>query len=143
MASINKAIIVGNLGQDVELRYTASGSAVCNMTVATSRKWKDKSSGDMMEETEWHRVTVFDRSAEACAEYLQKGSSVYVEGRLQTRKWQDQDGKDRYSTEIIADNVQFLSRKSDRVEAASPAPSKQSQHPAKPPVDDRDEQIPF
>lgn len=108
MASINKVIIIGNLGRDPEVRYTPSGAAVCNVSVATTRNWKDKNSGDKVEETEWHRVVFYDRLAEIAGEYLKKGRSVYVEGRLKTRKWQDKDGKDNYTTEIVADNMQLL-----------------------------------
>jgi single-strand DNA-binding protein len=108
MASINKVIIIGNLGRDPEVRYTPSGAAVCNVSVATTRNWKDKSSGDKVEETEWHRVVFYDRLAEIAGEYLKKGRAVYVEGRLKTRKWQDKDGKDNYTTEIVADNMQLL-----------------------------------
>ena len=108
MASINKVIIIGNLGKDPEDRYMPSGSAICNVTVATSRQWKNKESGDKMEETEWHRVSLFDRQAEIAGEYLKKGSSVYFEGRLKTRKWTDKEGVERYTTEIIADVMQLL-----------------------------------
>ena len=108
MASINKVIIIGNLGRDPEVRYAPSGSAVCNVSVATTRNWKDKNSGDKVEETEWHRVVFYDRLAEIAGEYLKKGRSVYVEGRLKTRKWQDKDGKDNYTTEIVAENMQLL-----------------------------------
>jgi len=108
MASINKVILIGNLGRDPEVRYTPNGNAVCNVTVATSRNWKDKTSGDKVEETEWHRVVFYDRLAEIAGEYLKKGRSVYVEGRLKTRKWQDKEGKDNYTTEVIADNMQML-----------------------------------
>ncbi len=108
MASINKVILIGNLGRDPEVRYTPSGAAVCNVTIATSRNWKDKTSGDKVEETEWHRVVFYDRLAEIAGEYLKKGRSVYVEGRLKTRKWQDKEGKDNYTTEIVADNMQML-----------------------------------
>jgi single-strand DNA-binding protein len=108
MASINKVIIIGNLGRDPEVRYTPSGAAVCNVSVATTRNWKDKTSGDKVEETEWHRVVFYDRLAEIAGEYLKKGRSVYVEGRLKTRKWQDKDGKDTYTTEIVAENMQLL-----------------------------------
>lgn len=108
MASINKVIIIGNLGRDPEVRYTPSGAAVCNVSVATTRNWKDKNSGDKVEETEWHRVVFYDRLAEIAGEYLKKGRSVYVEGRLKTRKWQDKDGKDNYTTEIVAENMQLL-----------------------------------
>jgi len=108
MSSINKAIIIGNLGRDPELRNMPNGAAVCTVSLATTRSWKDKNSGDKVEETEWHRVVFFDRLADIAAEYLKKGSSVYVEGRLKTRKWQDKDGKDNYTTEIVAEQMQLL-----------------------------------
>jgi len=108
MASINKVILIGNLGRDPEVRYSANGAAICNVTLATSRNWKDKTSGEKMEETEWHRVVFYDRLAEIAGEYLKKGRSCYVEGRLKTRKWQDKDGAEKYTTEIIADNMQLL-----------------------------------
>ena len=108
MASINKVILIGNLGRDPEVRYTPNGNAVCNISVATTRNWKDKSSGDKVEETEWHRVVFYDRLAEIAGEYLKKGRPVYVEGRLKTRKWTDKEGKDNYTTEVIADNMQLL-----------------------------------
>ena len=105
---VNKVILVGNLGADPEVKYMPSGSAVANVSVATSESWKDRESGEPRERTEWHRVVFFDRLAEVVGEYLRKGSQVYVEGRLQTRKWQDRDGNDRYTTEIRADNMQML-----------------------------------
>lgn len=108
MASINKVIIIGNLGRDPEVRYAPSGAAMCNVSVATTRNWKDKNSGDKVEETEWHRVVFYDRLAEIAGEYLKKGSPVYVEGRLKTRKWADKDGKDNYTTEIVAEQMQLL-----------------------------------
>jgi single-strand DNA-binding protein len=108
MASINKVIIIGNLGRDPEVRYTPSGAAVCNVSIATTRNWKSKESGERQEETEWHRVVFYDRLAEIAGEYLKKGRSIYVEGRLKTRKWQDKDGKDNYTTEIIATEMQML-----------------------------------
>ena len=108
MASVNKVILIGNLGKDPEVRYMPSGSAICNVTIATSRQWKDKTSGERQEETEWHRVVFYDRLAEIAGEYLKKGRPVYVEGRLRTRKWQDKDGQDRYTTEIVAENMQML-----------------------------------
>jgi single-strand DNA-binding protein len=108
MASVNKVIIVGNLGKDPEVRYAPSGSAICNVTIATSRQWKDKTSGERQEETEWHRVTFFDRMAEIAGEYLKKGRSVYVEGRLKTRKYTDKDGVEKYTTDIIATEMQLL-----------------------------------
>ena len=108
MASINKVILIGNLGRDPEVRYTPNGNAICNISVATTRNWKDKTSGDKVEETEWHRVVFYDRLAEIAGEYLKKGRPVYVEGRLKTRKWQDKEGKDVYTTEVIADQMQLL-----------------------------------
>jgi len=108
MASVNKVIIVGNLGRDPEVRYMPDGAALANASVATTFRWKDKQSGEQKEETEWHRVTFRGRLAEIAGEYLKKGSPVYVEGRLRTRKWQDQSGQDRYTTEIMADQMQLL-----------------------------------
>ncbi len=108
MAGVNKAIIVGNLGGDPEVRYTPSGSAVANISIATSEQWKDKQTGERQERTEWHRVVLFNRLGEIAGEYLKKGSKVYIEGRIQTRKWQDQNGNDRYSTEIVANEMQML-----------------------------------
>ena len=105
---VNKVIVVGNLGNDPETRYMPSGSAVTNMTVATKESWKDKQTGEQKERTEWHKVAMFGRLAEIAAEYLRKGSQVYIEGKLRTRKWQGQDGQDRYTTEIIADEMQML-----------------------------------
>ena len=108
MASVNKVILVGNLGRDPETRYMPDGGAVTNVSIATTESWKDKTSGEKQEKTEWHRVAFFGKLAEIAGEYLKKGSQVYVEGRLQTRKWQDKDGADRYTTEIIADRMQML-----------------------------------
>ncbi len=105
---INKVIIVGNVGGDPETRYMPSGSAVTNLTIATNESWKDKATGEQKERTEWHRVAMFNRLAEIAAEYLRKGSQVYIEGKLRTRKWQDKSGQDRYTTEIIADEMQML-----------------------------------
>ena len=105
---INKVIIVGNLGGDPETRYMPSGSAVTNITVATNESWKDKQTGEQKDRTEWHKVAMFNRLAEIAAEYLRKGSQVYIEGKLRTRKWQGKDGQDRYTTEIIADEMQML-----------------------------------
>ena len=107
MASVNKAIILGNLGRDPELRHTPGGKAVATLRIATNEVWTDQS-GERQERTEWHTVVVWGRQAENCNQYLKKGRSVYIEGRLSTRKWQDKDGKDRYSTEIVADRVQFI-----------------------------------
>jgi single-strand DNA-binding protein len=111
MASVNKVIIVGNLGADPETRYTPGGDAVTNIRVATTDKWKDKASGEMKEATEWHRISFFGRLAEVAGEYLKKGSQVYIEGSLRTRKWQDKDGQDKYSTDIRGDVMQMLGRR--------------------------------
>ena len=108
MASVNKVILVGNLGADPETRYQTSGDAITNIRVATTDRWKDKASGEMKEATEWHRVAFFGRLAEVAGEYLKKGSQVYIEGRIRTRKYQDKDGNERYSTEIIGDRMQML-----------------------------------
>ncbi len=107
MASVNKVILIGNLGADPEVRYMPSGDAITNIRLATTDTWKDKN-GEKQERTEWHRVVFFGKTAEIAGEYLKKGSQVYVEGRLQTRKWQDKDGQDRYTTEIVADRMQML-----------------------------------
>jgi single-strand DNA-binding protein len=107
MASVNKVILIGNLGRDPETRYMPEGAAITNISVATTEVWKDKN-GEKQEKTEWHRVAFFGKLAEIAGEYLKKGSQVYVEGRLQTRKWQDKDGNDKYSTEIVADRMQML-----------------------------------
>ncbi len=105
---VNKVILVGNLGKDPEVRYSPTGGAVANITIATSESWKDKTSGEKQEKTEWHRVVFFGRLAEIAGEYLKKGAQIYIEGRLQTRKWQDKEGKDRYTTEIVANEMQML-----------------------------------
>lgn len=105
---VNKVILVGNVGKDPDVRYMPNGNAVANVTLATSESWKDKTSGETQERTEWHRVVFFRRLAEIVGEYVKKGSKIYVEGRLQTRKWQDQSGQDRYTTEIVADEMQML-----------------------------------
>jgi len=119
MAGINKAIIIGRLGRDPEVRYTPAGLAVANISVATSEEWRDKETGEKKERTEWHRVIVFGKRAEVCGEYLSKGRQIYVEGRLQTRSW-EQDGVTRYTTEIVANDIQFLG---DRGTANSSQPS--------------------
>jgi single-strand DNA-binding protein len=111
MASVNKVILIGNLGADPEMRYLPSGEAVANLRIATTENWKDKN-GDKQETTEWHRVSFFGRQAEVCGQYLKKGSSVYVEGSIRTRKWQDQSGQDRYSTEVRGDRMQMLGGRS-------------------------------
>jgi len=105
---INKVILIGNLGADPDTKYAPSGSAVTRLSIATSDQWKDKQTGEMQERTEWHRVVMFNRLAEISAEYLRKGSKVYIEGRIQTRKWQGQDGQDRYTTEVVANEMQML-----------------------------------
>ncbi len=152
---INKVILVGNLGQDPEIRYTPSGLAIANVTVATSDSWKDKQSGEQQERTEWHRVVFFSRLAEIVGEYLRKGSQVYIEGRLQTRKWQDQSGQDRYTTEIVANDMQMLGSRSQGA-GAPPTDYNQARPPSKPTPaanrasapataapDDFDDDIPF
>jgi single-strand DNA-binding protein len=154
MASVNKVIIVGNLGADPETKYLPSGDAVTNIRVATTDKWKDKASGEMKEATEWHRIAFFGRLAEIAGEYLKKGSQVYVEGQLRTRKWQDKDGQDRYSTEIRGDVMQMLGRREGGGEArplpergaprseAKPAPAAAgAKKPGK--FDDMEDDIPF
>lgn len=109
MASVNKVIIVGNLGRDPEVRYSPDGAAICNVSLATTSQWKDKATGERREETEWHRVVFYNRLAEIAGEYLKKGRSIYIEGRLKTRKWKDKDtGADRFSTDIVADQMQML-----------------------------------
>jgi single-strand DNA-binding protein len=113
MASVNKVILVGNLGRDPETRYSPNGGAITNVSIATTRQWKDKSSGERREETDWHRIVFFNRLAEIAGEYLKKGRSIYVEGRLQTRKWQDKDGKDQWTTEVVADQMQMLGGRGD------------------------------
>ena len=157
MASVNKVIIIGNLGRDPEVRYTPNGAAVCNVSVATTRNWKNRESGEKQEETEWHRVVFYDRLAEIAGEYLKKGRPVYVEGRLKTRKWQDKEGKDNYTTEIIADQMQLLGSREgmgggaggadDHGEPRSaPAPRAPAAKPAAKSAtgfDDMDDDIPF
>ena len=156
MASVNKVIIVGNLGADPEVRYMPSGDAITNIRVATTDRWKDKASGEMKEATEWHRIVFFGRVAEIAGEYLKKGSQVYVEGRLRTRKWQDKEGHDRYSTEVVADTMQMLGSRAGSGEPREPrepregAPEPRAAEPkpaaAKKPAgkfDDMEDDIPF
>jgi len=149
---INKVILVGNLGRDPEIKYTASGGAIANLTVATSETWNDKQTGEKVEKTEWHRVVAFQRLAEIMGEYLKKGSQVYIEGKLQTRKWQDQNGQDRYTTEIVASDMQMLGgRPGDAVGQPQAGgggfrkPASQQQEPAQPAYDSdfADDDIPF
>jgi len=158
MASVNKVILIGNLGRDPETRYTADGAAITNITIATSDRWKDKASGEMKESTEWHKVAFFGRLAEIAGEYLKKGRPVYVEGRLRTRKWQDKEGQDRYTTEIVAENMQMLGSRegmggggaefdggSEEPRAPARAPASKSAAAAKPAssMADMDDDIPF
>jgi len=143
MASVNRVIIVGNLGRDPEIRYLASGDAIANIAVATSYRSKDKNTGEQRELVEWHRISFFGRLAEIVGQYLKKGSSVYVEGRLQTRKYTDKDGIEKYATDIIAENMQMLS---GRQEEAQPARQEQQQQPATRPAptfSDMDPDIPY
>ena len=158
MASVNKVILLGNLGRDPETRYTTGGDAVTNLNIATSEQWKDKS-GEKQERTEWHRVVLFGRQAEIAGEYLKKGRSVYIEGRLQTRKYTDKDGVEKYSTEIVADRMQLIGGGREagggdvefgsgggaprREPAAAGAPAPKSGGGAKKNVDDFDDDIPF
>lgn len=150
MASVNKVIIVGNLGKDPETRFLPDGKAVCNFTVATTDKWTDKATNEKKEATEWHRISSFGRLAEICGEYLKKGSQVYIEGKLRTRKWQDKEGQDRYTTEIMADAMQMLGSRSgmgggEAREPREPPPEGEAK-PLKKPAgqfQDMDDDIPF
>lgn len=126
MASVNKVIIVGNLGRDPETRYMPNGEAVTNIAVATTESWKDKQTGEKKEQTEWHRITFYRKLAEVVGQYLKKGSSIYVEGRLQTRKWTDKDGVERYTTEIISDSMQMLGGGPKKEDDGAP-PARQQQ----------------
>ncbi len=144
---VNKVILVGNLGNDPDMRYTAGGAAVANISLATTDSWRDKESGEKQERTEWHRVVFFGRLAEIVGEYLRKGSQIYVEGRLQTRKWQDKEGTDRYTTEIVANDMQMLgSRSGGSANFDSPPPEQdtaQKSEPIPAADDDFDDDIPF
>ncbi|HXN15277.1 MAG TPA: single-stranded DNA-binding protein [Usitatibacter sp.] len=153
MASVNKVILIGNLGRDPETRYMPDGGAITNISIATTETWKDKA-GEKQEKTEWHRVAFFGKLAEIAGEYLKKGSQVYVEGRLQTRKWQDKEGQDKYTTEIVADRMQMLgSRQGAAASAEREAPEREGSAPkggAKPAAkaaggkfDDFEDDIPF
>lgn len=146
--SVNKVILIGNLGRDPEVRYTPNGLAVANITIATTEAWKDKQSGENQERTEWHRVVMYGRTAEIAGEYLRKGSKIFVEGRLQTRKWQDKNtGQDRYTTEVIADSLQMLDSKggsSSHSSSADSAPTeKAGMESSAVPADNFDDDIPF
>lgn len=139
MASLNKVMVIGNLGKDPETR-DAGGNPVANFFIAASEKWKDKN-GEMQEKTEWIRVAAFGKLAEICSKYLKKGSQVYVEGRLQTRKWQDKDGKDQYMTEVVANSMQMLGSRIGGGEDSKPAPAKPASKGGK--FDDFEDDIPF
>ena len=144
MAGVNKAIVVGNLGNDPEIRYAANGSAIASISVATSERWKDKNSGEQQERTEWHRIKLFGRQAELAGEYLKKGSQVYIEGRIQTSTYQDKDGNDRWSTEIVAREMTFLGGRGgsgggDSQSASSASPPQRDSGPS----GDFDDDIPF
>lgn len=154
MASVNKVILVGNLGRDPETRYMPDGAAITNVSVATSFQWNDKASGEKKEETEWHRIVFRGKLAEIAGEYLKKGSQVYVEGRLRTRKWQDKDGQDRYTTEVVAERMQMLGsragagepRTEPRTEPAMESKAAEPKAAAKKPAgkfDDMEDDIPF
>jgi single-strand DNA-binding protein len=147
---VNKVILVGNLGRDPEMKYTASGAAIANITVATSESWNDKQTGERVEKTEWHRVVAFQRLAEIMGEYLKKGSQVYIEGKLQTRKWQDQNGQDRYTTEVVANDMQMLGSRGGEAGARpqgggfrSNQPAQQAPAQSAPDSDFADDDIPF
>lgn len=136
MASVNKAIIIGNLGRDPELKYMTSGDAVCNFTIATKDTWKDRD-GNQQEKTEWHNIVAFKRLAEICGEYLKKGSQVYIEGRIQTRSWEDKDGVKKYFTDIVADRMQMLGRRDEKPDSMpTPPPAEPDVSPAKNEEDD-------
>ena len=142
MAGVNKAIIVGNLGNDPEIRYSANGNAIASISVATSDRWKDKNTGEQQERTECHRVKLFGRQAELAGEYLKKGSQVYIEGRIQTSKYQDKDGNDRWSTEIVARDMTFLGGRTGAGDSQG-APSASSPQRDSAPSGDFDDDIPF
>ncbi len=140
MASVNKAILIGNLGKDPELRYTGSGTAVCNFSIATTEKWRDQQSNEMKERTEWHNIVLWGRQGENAKEYLQKGSPVYIEGRIQTRSYDDKEGNKRWITEIVGQRMQFLGRRGEtqRDDNSAPPPDVAAQ-----PMADEDDDLPF
>lgn len=149
---INKVILIGNLGKDPEVKYAANGNAIANITLATSESWKDKNTGEQVDKTEWHRVVFFRRLAEIAGEYLKKGSKVYIEGKLQTRKWQDQNGQDRYTTEVVANEMQMLDSRgggstsfdqSQSQSQSAPAPQRSAPQSQPAPAGDFDDDIPF
>ena len=147
MASVNKFIGLGNLGRDPEVRHSADGVAVCNISIACTNSWKDKTTGERREETEWVRVVFYNRLAEIAGEYLKKGRPVYVEGRLKTRKWQNKEGVDQYTTEVIADSMQLLGGREEGSTAPAPqqrqAPAAQPQRQPAQSIEDMDSDIPF
>jgi len=149
---VNKVILIGNLGKDPEVRYSPNGQAVANVTIATSESWKDKTSGEKVEKTEWHRIVFWGKLAEIAGEYLKKGSQIYIEGRLQTRKWQDKDGNDKYTTEIVANEMQMLGSREGRGappaefnqdEPSAPARAGAAKAPNTAKAGDFDDDIPF
>ena len=139
MASVNKVILVGNLGADPEVRYTPSGAAVANFSIATKETWNDKNSGEKKEQTEWHRIVAWNRLGEVCGEYLHKGSQVYIEGKLQTRSWEDKEGNKKWSTEVLAFTMQMLGSKGDSMSDRPP----QGNLPEEPPPNLPEDNIPF
>lgn len=139
---VNKVILIGNLGQDPEVKYMPNGNAVANVTLATSESWKDKNTGEQIDKTEWHRVVFFRRLAEVVGEYLKKGSKVYIEGKLITRKWQDKNGADRWTTEVVADQMQMLDSRGNAPANSGTAQSASQSAPA-PVNNDFDDDIPF
>ena len=140
MASVNKVLLLGNLGRDPELRSTPKGNQVLNFPMATTRRWKDRETDEIHDQTDWHRIVVWGRQAEVLSEYLKKGSQVHVEGRLQTRSWTDNDGGKRYTTEIVASRIQMLGRPEDR---RSPEPVEEPELPASPTDPEGEDDIPF
>lgn len=140
MASVNKAILIGNLGKDPDLRYTPSGVAVCTFSLATTEKWKDKNTNEMKETTTWHNIVLWRRQAEIAKEYLQKGSPVYIEGRIQTRSYDDKEGNKKWITEIVGDRLQLLGRRGEAPEPSS-APGPEAQEA--PPLTEEDDDLPF
>lgn len=147
MASVNKAIIVGNLGQDPELKYSASGDAIVNFSVATTESWKDKNTGEKKEQTEWHRCVAYRKLAEIIGQYVKKGSSIYIEGKLKTRKWEDKNGVERYTTEIVVDEMQMLGGKQEGGQQQSAPrqqePQRNAQGAQRPSFEDLSDDIPF
>ncbi len=143
MAGINKAIIVGRLGRDPEVRYTTDGRAISNFSIATSDEWKDKDTGEKKERTEWHRIVAFGKLGEICGEYLSKGRQIYIEGRIQTREWEDKEGNKRYTTEIVASQMLMLGTKDSGGSTNALAESKSSDHQETPDSTPQDDDIPF